>query len=167
MAAFATSYIPTTTAAATRAADVAVMQGANFSNWYRQDEGTLFAEASPAASGLNAFAVINDSTNNEALNTYWASGSVSVQVIDGALTQASLAIAGTSPFKVAGAYKVNDFASSVNGSAALTDTTGSLPTVNQMSVGSLLSGNFLNGHIRRIGFFPRRLSNAELQALTS
>ncbi len=41
---FPTSYIPTTTAAATRSADVASITGSNFSSWYRQDEGTMLAE---------------------------------------------------------------------------------------------------------------------------
>jgi hypothetical protein len=36
--AFPTSYIPTTAATATRAADVASISGSNFSSWYRQDE---------------------------------------------------------------------------------------------------------------------------------
>jgi hypothetical protein len=40
---FPTSYIPTTDATATRAADVASISGSNFSSWYRQDEGTVFA----------------------------------------------------------------------------------------------------------------------------
>jgi hypothetical protein len=43
---FPTSYIPTTTATATRSADVASITGANFSSWYNHDEGTLRASAS-------------------------------------------------------------------------------------------------------------------------
>ena len=43
---FATSYIPTTTAAATRSADVASITGANFTPWYNHSEGTLRASAS-------------------------------------------------------------------------------------------------------------------------
>ena len=42
---FATSYIPTTTAAVTRAADSApAMTGTNFSSWYNQPEGTFVLE---------------------------------------------------------------------------------------------------------------------------
>ena len=58
--AFSTSYIPTTTAAATRAADVATVTGANFSDWYNQTEGTFYFEGSIIADtvgdqiGLNA-----------------------------------------------------------------------------------------------------------------
>ena len=39
--AVATSYIPTTSAAVTRAADVAVMTGTNFSSWWNAIEGTF------------------------------------------------------------------------------------------------------------------------------
>lgn len=38
---FPTSYIPTTTATVTRAADVASITGANFSSWYNQAGGTV------------------------------------------------------------------------------------------------------------------------------
>ena len=44
--AFPTSYIPTTSATVTRAADVASITGTNFSSWYNHDEGTLRATAS-------------------------------------------------------------------------------------------------------------------------
>jgi hypothetical protein len=45
--AFATSYIPTTTATVTRAADISTSVATSvFENsWYRQDEGTVFANA--------------------------------------------------------------------------------------------------------------------------
>ena len=39
--AFPTSYIPTTSATVTRAADNASMEGSNFSSWYNQSEGTF------------------------------------------------------------------------------------------------------------------------------
>jgi hypothetical protein len=44
--AFPTSYIPTTSATATRAADLASITGSNFSFWYNHNEGTLLASAS-------------------------------------------------------------------------------------------------------------------------
>jgi hypothetical protein len=40
---FPTSYIPTTSATATRAADVASITGANFSSWYNQGSGSVVA----------------------------------------------------------------------------------------------------------------------------
>jgi hypothetical protein len=38
---FATSFIPTTTAAVTRGGDFATITGPNFSSWYNPLEGTL------------------------------------------------------------------------------------------------------------------------------
>jgi hypothetical protein len=40
-----TSYIPTTSATVTRAADVASMTGTNFSSWYNNNQGTYFLNA--------------------------------------------------------------------------------------------------------------------------
>ena len=42
---FPTSYIPTEGSTVTRADDVASIEGANFSSWYRQDEGTEIGRA--------------------------------------------------------------------------------------------------------------------------
>jgi hypothetical protein len=56
---FPTSYIPTTTAAVTRNADVASITGSAFSGWYRQDEGTLFAEFQPRANATAGVAYLN------------------------------------------------------------------------------------------------------------
>ena len=65
------------------------------------------------------------------------------------------------------AYKANDFARSFNGSSVATDTSGTIPTVNQMFIGSERGQYSVNGHIRRIVYYPTRLSNDELRALTS
>jgi hypothetical protein len=47
-----------------------------------------------------------------------------------------------------------------------TDTSGALPLPDRMTVGSAASWSALNGHIRRISYYPIRLSNAQLQTLT-
>ena len=45
---FPTSYIPTTTAAVTRSADLASITGSAFSGWYRQDEGDALCRCNGA-----------------------------------------------------------------------------------------------------------------------
>jgi hypothetical protein len=71
-------------------------------------------------------------------------------------------------FKNAQAYKANDFAGSVNGGAVATDTSGTVPTVSVLQLGSLGAGSSsINGYLRRITYYPRRLANAELQAITA
>jgi hypothetical protein len=60
--AFPTSYIPTTTATVTRAADVANITGSNFSSWYNHNEGTLRATASIRGGNTvvsSGFAIVN------------------------------------------------------------------------------------------------------------
>ncbi len=169
---FATSYIPTTTAAATRAADVAVMTGANFSNWYRQDEGTLFAEGDAGLGTLPCFASIDDTTTNNriqlrrttgdtlaALRMVSPSGSIDVTLTSGSAVGLN---------KQAASFSAGNQNAAANG-ALFTGITpiASMPTVNRMDVGAGIGSTLLNGHIRRIGFFPRRLTNAELQGLTA
>ena len=168
--AFPTSYIPTTTAAATRAADVATITGANFSNWYRQDEGTLFAESSRlSTTAFSTTVSISDGTNNERIRIIgWNDARDFFSVSDGGALQADLNFSSgtTLPTKMAGAYKENDFALSRNGAAAVTDNSGTIPVVNQMILGATLTSFPLNGHIRRISYFPRRLTSSELEGIT-
>lgn len=178
--AFPTSYIPTSTAATTRAADAASVTGTNFSEWYRQDEGTIVAEAQVAATnnysgtfrhvlhssqaGSSASRVsllvspVNQMGSEVAVSTV-----VGAYLVQGANTG--------SVFKVATAYKTNDFAFSANGTAPTTDTSGSVPSgLSQMFIGGVYGGDAngqLNGTVRRIAFFPKRLANAELQAITA
>ena len=70
-------------------------------------------------------------------------------------------------YKFAGAYAVNDFAASISGGAAVTDTSGALPTVNRMMLGNSAAGNYLNGTIARIAYYNRRLADSELQGITA
>jgi hypothetical protein len=179
LGAFATSVIPTTTAATTRTADVATMTGTNFSSWYNQSEGTLFAESSRFAplATFGKYVICEGGNpapnNNEVvqLGTQLGTSNFQFLVISGGVTQASIVEAGiTASAKYAGAYKANNFAYTKNGATPQTDTSGVTATVSQFNIGSRPAfGNtgFLNGHIRRIAYFPRRLANSELQAITS
>lgn len=172
--AFPTSYIPTTAAAATRAADGALMTGANFSSWYRQDEGTLFGEGDVIAATNDAvLASVNGGTtvDDTRLRVLSTSNNLGFRVFSSGVSQASLFQASAfivgQVFKLAGAYKQNDFAFSAGGNTAATDTSGAVSTATQFSLGGIGSTSILNGHIRRIAYYPRRLSNAELQGITA
>jgi hypothetical protein len=171
--AFATSYIPTVASQVTRSADIASMTGTNFSSWYNQTEGTFVTSAdtagAPTVAGFTFIA--SDGTQNERVQTVFEPSAITSTVIDGNVTQANFTASYTinQPAKAAIAYKVNDFAASFNGSAATTDTSGTLPTVNRMTLGSSWDGlNFyLNGHIRQIAYYNTRLPDATLQELTA
>jgi hypothetical protein len=70
--------------------------------------------------------------------------------------------------KIASAYKVDDFQSAVNGALGTADNSGAVPTVTQLDLGRRANNTtYLNGHIRRIAYYPTRLPDATLQALTA
>ena len=173
--AFATSYIPTVASTVTRSADVATMTGTNFSSWYNQSEGTFVASADtlkpPSVSAVNFIFIASDGTQNERAQNAFDTSNVAAGVVDGNASQANFTNAYTlnQVVNTAIAYKVNDFAASFNGSAATTDTSGTIPTVNRMTLGSSWDGAnfFLNGHIRQIAYYNTRLPNTQLQTLTA
>jgi len=169
---FATSYIPTVASQVTRTADVALMQGANFSNWYNQNEGTFVAEFDTADGSDSAvLSATNGGTN---YNRIWMwTGTPNIlrySVVLGAVTQSELTgptVTLNSVVKTAAAYRTNDFAFSTNGGAVGTDTSGNVIFATRFDIGQELGAIPLNGHISRIGYYPTRLSNEQLQALTA
>jgi hypothetical protein len=173
--AFATSYIPTTTAAATRSADVASITGSNFSSWYRQDEGSLFTDCSinytvPGTS-FPLVASLNDGTSNNRIeNGFLTSTLAGFEVVTGGVGQVgAYPNAGSTLTRRLGTcYRANDCAVSVNGTSVNTDTSGSLPTVDRLRIGDRAGSpaNALFGTIRRLTYWPSRLSNTTLQQIT-
>jgi hypothetical protein len=175
--AFATSYIPTTTATVTRAADVASITGTNFSSFYNQTEGTVFAEYKRLTNvSAGRICLFSDTTANEQMRI---NGSVSVnirpdwQVIDGGAVVANVLgaveIAVGATGKTAGAYKLNDFQQATNSTLGTADTAGTLPTLTVLNIGAneTGSGSMINGTIKRLPFWPVRLANTTLQAITT
>jgi hypothetical protein len=175
---FATSYIPTVQSQVTRAADSASMIGNNFARWYNQTEGSLFADYfqnNSTASGGGLFAFSDNTNNNRILLTADGGSSGSIQpgfvVTAAGVAQVGI-VAGTgtqnSFNKLAGAYEINNFACSFNGAAVVDDTSGILPVVDRAYIGLGATGATpINGTISRIAYYPRRLANTELTALTS
>ena len=152
---FPTSYIPTVAAQVTRASDVANMTGTNFSSWYRQSEGTLYAESVP-------------------IGTYGSSWASAAEINNG--TQASNIIVGSALSYTAGvAYKLvtahsQSGSSSVsyrNGVAGGGYVTNPLLTNTQLlfATGQLYYTQSV--YIKKLAFYPKRLSTAELLALTA
>ena len=175
--AFATSVIPTTTATVTRSADVASISGSNFSSWYRQDEGTVFAEGSvaqPASGGNQFFFRSSESSyNNSVVLNVQSSGFASLStaaggVFDG-IASSSTALSANTMAKFAGAYAANNLGLSLNGATAVTDATATMPTVQtRADIGSDHAGanRVKQGTIKRLTYWPQRLSNFTLQSIT-
>jgi len=172
--AFATSYIPTATAAATRAADSAVIS--TLTPWYNQSAGTFYVKAIGVANTQSAtrrFIEIGDGTINERMILgYSATISSRLLVVDGGATQADITANATagSVVKMAASFAANDFRQATNGVSGVADTSGGVPTVTTVYIGRDFAGadtTTLNGWLQTFAFYQAALPNATLQALTA
>ena len=166
---FATSYIPTTTAALTRNADVAMMTGTNFRNWYNAGTGAFDCAVLPkSATGTKPVLQFDDAT---ALNTIAMQGNataVELKITTLAILQSTLStgtITANTVYGGCGAWTAGSNALSKSGGAATTGSPVSIPTVTQSRLGSD-GTNYFNGWLQKINYWPQRLTNSEVQAFS-
>jgi hypothetical protein len=176
--AFPTSYIPTVASTRTRFEDVARIVGANFSSWYRQDEGTVLVDVLRSYSGnFSTFPNIfqfNDGTANNIFAMYGVFGSQFVtnfSIQSGGVSQTNFIQVFTNvpgPNRIAQALAVNSSMLAANGALTLQDSSVAMPVgINRVNIGSdLASLSQWGGTIRRITYWPKRLPNSQLRALT-
>lgn len=172
--AFATSYIPTTTTALTRNADVATMTGTNFSSWFNASQGSFeFVGDLPALFNGPTFIKADNGTETERYFLYGNSSfSPTIVVTDGGASQttrSSGTLVANTQFKTVYGYKLDDFGISTNAGSVQTDTTGTLPTVTQLGIGCNAAGTpaaFMNGHVAKVFYWPQKLTSAEIRAFS-
>lgn len=171
------SVIPTSTIEVTRETDLQKIS--TLSPWYNPSEGTIFAQS--IVSSINAgntntgVASFDDNTSNNRIQLRHTSPSnnlTNVVVTSGVLQTTGVAsLANTWPFgvmrKAVFAFKANDFRGALSGTLTAADPTGTIPTVTQLQLGNGLAINVLSGYLQRITYYPRRLTDAELQTLTT
>jgi hypothetical protein len=171
----ATSYIPTTTASVTRTKDDITLGSA--SSLIGQTEGTLYVEVDWRGTGANQLLLsANDGTSNNRIVIYNNVTPVELRMAataDGSLkTNQGVSSTGFSGIqKIAFAYKTDDFELYRNGSSISSDTTGSLAalaTLTDIDLGQQFdAGAQANMWIRAVALYPKRLSDAECEALTT
>ena len=174
----ASSYIPTVASQVTRATDVCYIDGTNFSSWFNNTEGTVLFIGNntivPAPSNFSAnWALINAAGSSRITQyTRHTTGRIGASCRDsggGALTfdspSATTLILTTAEYKTAFALKSSDFAYSVNGAAVgLGDGVGVFETVASLE---FARDGIRNGHVKCFKFWPARLTNAQLIAITT
>jgi hypothetical protein len=167
--AFATSYIPTEASQVTRTADVATMTGTNFSDWYSAGVGGLVARVLPSTvSGTRPALQFDDATANEVITLRGNTTNPELVIVDGGASQAQIdagTIAANTAYNLGAAWNTDNCAAAVNGGAAVTDTTATIPTVTQARLGSD-GTNYLNGQIQTVRYWPQRIIDAEVQAFS-
>jgi hypothetical protein len=165
---FITSYIPTIASTVTRSADNATITGSLFSQWWNNPTGTLIVDYQQQAAVSGDVAMTSDGTPlTNSLGVYGTTASDVGWCRVGGVNQAVVSVSATItvPHKAALAYASNDFAISSVGSAVVTDTSGTIPTVNQIRFGNQVSGGQAMW-LRSIRYVPVRAADFQLQALT-
>jgi hypothetical protein len=170
--AFPTSYIPTTSAAATRALDVAT---APVGSWFNPMAGSLVADAmipSQITSANSEVLSIGATGDDQIiLRTLLTSGVTQGLSFVGGVDKGSAATANGvvigANFKTGLAYTVPALSLSValNGNVAAIGTVTETPTLAPLNIGSGRAAP-INGYVRRVRYWPRAFSAEQLQAIT-
>lgn len=154
-ASFSTSYIPTSGGTATRNADVAVMTGTNFSNWYNASKGTFRIDFISIANGNRPVIAVADNSANENMIVKTQGAVPTFEVTDGGSSQASVTAGTVTANTAAFAYVSYDtnYFGIARPTARQVDTSGTVPTVDRLRIGADQAGNYANGVIQQIQFW--------------
>jgi hypothetical protein len=153
--------------------------------WYNQKESTWYTEFSTKDAvndgGYTTVIHVEGETDGGGANRYgmfahpsnygnpeWFS-STGGGNFDIYSTSSAYTTAGGTYRKAAGTYKLNDIAFYVDGVQIGTDTTASpIIIADTVTFGGRLANQLggITGHFKKIAYYPERLPNAELQALT-
>lgn len=169
--AFATSYIPTVASQVTRNTDVATMTGTNFSSWYNQNAGTMLCnfilEGQTVGGAVANVWVVNNSgstANAITLREGTIITGADVTMLTGGVVQVdsnSIATPVNTILKSAFAWSTTSSNLTANGVSLGDGGAITPPSVNQL----VLTGS--NKWLQQIAYYNTRLTNAQLQALTT
>ena len=184
-----TSYIPASGGSQlTRSADLASMEGINFSSWYNQSEGTIYMELNKLYSGnFDAYRHpyrIDSGSSADQITTYTLPSATTITnygIITGGrqvndYQQISI---GSSPIRYKLGQSVNSkyfFFTASTGRVPPQLPSRSSPNTHNLSlatnmtrlyIGSSAGGNQMNSHIARFTYYPIQITNQQLINLTS
>lgn len=165
---FPTSYIPNNINGSTlRNADVATMTGTNFSDWFNASEGTF--ETQFTSNGYVANEMLFSASPGDLsaiIQAYW-SGASTISADGGASASMSISGVQNTASKFVYAYKLNNYAMSINAAIPSIDGSGTPPnTLSQLNIGHRNGSLVGNQHIRKLLYWSQRITNAEVQSFS-
>jgi hypothetical protein len=165
--AYATSYIPTTTAAVTRVADDASKTG--ISSLIGQTEGAFMIDVNLDLRAQFTYFTLspNLAVGTNYLGILIGNASIAFESVVSSVLEAGITLSNSSTgrFKIAVAYKANDFVMYVNGTQVGTDTSGTFAACSEMGLYEFAQVASLK--YNQALLFKTRLTNAQLAELTS
>ena len=170
--AFPTSYIPTTGTALTRSADVASITGTNFSSWYNQSAGSAFIETVPKNYSLADLFMFgtNKSFNPSSWGTYQPGANNDYQFygrISSAYDFNASINNSDAASKLSFGLSGTTYSASYDGNTVTTGSNSGVPTgINTLEFNKGVYG-ISSIYVKRFTYFPDRLPDATLQAITA
>lgn len=170
LGAFVTSFIPTVaTVPITRNADVASMTGTNFSSWYNATEGTFYGEGVPLNLATYSPGELSNGNYDKrmllgisgtALRVYYQTPNTSSQINSPTAVVGGL-------YKQVASYSNTGVSFTANKATAVSSTAWvDSNACNTLRIGATF-GAAGNNYVRKINYYPLRLTNAELQSVTA
>ena len=168
---YATSYIPTSGASATRNQELCN----NATPVINSEEGTLYAEISNVSKEDYSNIALTDGTNSQRVQIYFNKDALSLMFfvrVDGVLlathTVSSSGINYEDTNKIAIKYKTNDISFWLNGIKVGTSTSGTLipNKFTQLGFNSGSGGAFF-GNTKDLKYYPKALADVQLEDLTT
>ena len=169
---FPTSYIPTQGSTRTRAADNAKITGKNFSEWYRQDEGTFFVDAAEPSAfvAYQAYLTLQGASITDEIRIWRLNLTTATfnHLLNNATQGVINLVINTIANKIARSYSLaQGIVGSANGGSNVQATLSSTTPVTSLRIGARGNNTFYgNRTYKRIAYYPKRLPNSQLQALT-
>ena len=169
----ATSVIPTTAGTGSRSADVISVTGA-VSGSIGQTEGTVYMEVAVYSANKELLSISSGGVNGEAIriqtNSDGKLGAIALVSNSQVITTSSINALNFGQFyKVAFAYKLNDYTLYIDGVVqTLTDVTGGVPVnMNKLAFARPNDSFIQDQRVRAAALYTTRLTNAELATLTT
>ncbi len=168
---YATSYIPTSGSAVTRAAET--LNNAGNSDLINSTEGVLYAEvATLVEGGSNRFLGLSDGSSDNRVVILYTNAANKIRAILSSggtkYVDKTVDVSSTTDFnKVAIKYKANDFALWIDGVEVATDTSLNAPVGLDRFDFLLAGSNNFYGKVKSVAVFKEALSDTELACLTS
>jgi len=165
--AYATTFIPTTTAAVTRLADLAIKTGV--SSLIGQTSGAIFFDYNKTVENLSMVSIDTDANNRIFLEST-GGNNLRLRVISSGTTtvdnSSTTLVSGRN--KIAIAYANNDVVMYHNGTQVFSDNSATIPSTANIRIGANVSNLFpLADGVNQAALFPTRLTNAQLAQLTT
>ncbi|MFD1328306.1 LamG-like jellyroll fold domain-containing protein [Mycoplana ramosa] len=162
-------YVESAGATVARNLDSMLIGGADFADFCNPNEGTVFAEFMvPSSSSGGYILSLSDGGSINLSLVRTSANLISVQSSSGwAATVIGPAITPTAMMRAALSYKAGEVRLGVNGVATYVDTSITLQAMTTLYIGRTQAGTqHPNGYIRRLTYWPKALTQAQLEDMT-